>query len=104
MSLILAAAGAMGGLWVATNHSDIARENAPAPENEGPRFVAQRPLHTGRYGSSEELAALLGHGNAYVVKTVHSTDLSGMPCRWLILSNGAAYRTYNMQYPLDVTK
>ncbi len=100
MSLALVAAAAMGAFAIATSHLD--RQERKIPKKKGPEVnVAQRQLHTGRYGDISEISHLLAGPNAhrYVQKILVDQDLSGVPCRWIVMPNGAAYKTYDMNSP-----
>lgn len=57
--------------------------------------VATQFLRTGTYGDHEDLSSMLKFPGM-VVKVRHDVDLSGTPCRWLTMRNGAHYRVYDM--------
>lgn len=100
MSLILTAGAAMGAFYltgskVDENNKKLREEQAAG---EPPKTVAKTPLYTGRYGDISSYNDQIITRD--MIKSVTmDRDLSGVPCRWIELGNGAVYKTYDMEYP-----
>ena len=71
---------------------------APPSQFETKKGVMTKPLWTGVYGDVSQIKDLL-HVEGAIVYIEPDADLAGVPCRWLYLANGAAYRTYDMENP-----
>ncbi len=101
MSLLLAAAGSMGAFWLATYTHDkgVQRKLEKEKTKKDPRIV-RRDVYSQRYQSIEQLAPLIAAGKARIVREVVTTDLQGVPCRWLELASGEAVKTYDMFHPV----
>jgi hypothetical protein len=100
MSLILASAASMGAFWLATYTHDkgIQRKLEKEKSVKDPRIV-RKDVYSQRYQSIEQLAPLIAAGKARIVRETVTTDLQGVPCRWLELATGEAVRTYDMFHP-----
>ncbi len=56
--------------------------------------IVERELYTGRYGTNEQLMWVLK--DATQIESVQrDVDLSGVPCRWVKMRNGAKYQVYH---------
>lgn len=104
---ILAAAGLslMSSYQQRQEEIALAKSHAQKQQVEADRVANKMHKHTGFYGSTEELTMLLAQPDVmYITRITEDTDLSGVPCRWLHLSNGGAYRTYDTQTQFRVGK
>lgn len=103
MALVVGVIAASAGLSALSSYQNrqaeiaLAKANAQKQQAEEADKTAQlMTKHTGFYGSTEELTVLLSQPDVtYIVRVTEDTDLSGVPCRWLHLSNGCCYRTYD---------
>lgn len=99
MSILLAGAGALGGLWLALDSVDKSKQaSLPTSEKKAPAVEAEN-LWSGRYVGMEQMGDVMKDADTLVVAAKNDVDLSGVPCRWLKLRNGAIVRTYDMDYP-----
>jgi hypothetical protein len=55
-------------------------------------------LFTGRYGTNEQIQHVL-KDLTQVQHIQNDVDLSGVPCRWIRMRNGAMYQTYDLDFP-----
>ncbi len=102
MSLLLASTAAMGAIYIAASKADenarqLAKTKARTPTVRS--TIVERELSTGRYGDVSEIFELLNTYPESVVAIKNDVDLTGVPCRWIVLRNGGVYKTYNMQFP-----
>jgi len=102
MSLLLVSTAAMGAIYIAASKADencrkLAETKAATPVLRS--TIVERELHTGRYGDVSEIMELLNTYPETVVGIKNDVDLTGVPCRWIVLRNGGVYKTYNMQFP-----
>lgn len=100
MSALLIAAAASGAFWVMGDHVD--KNNQKLAEQQkaeaGKAEAVSRELYTGRYGDFKDIAeATFDQTQIATIKV--DRDLSGVPCRWIEMQNGAVYRTYDMEFP-----
>lgn len=92
MSLLLATAAAGAAAFWASGQVN--------PNNVAEPVSRKIPLEehwTGRYGEIADLGQMQGLRDQ-IIAVRDDRDLTGMPCRWIYLRNGAAYRTYNFSY------
>ncbi len=68
------------------------------PAKPGKATVAVRYFSSGVYGDVKDISTIIGTPGMFVGSTA-DVDLMGVPCRWLIMRNGAAYKTYDMNFP-----
>lgn len=100
MSILLAGAGALGGLWLALDSVDKSKQaSLPNAEKNGKIAVGTEDLWSGRYVGMEQMGDVMQDYGTLVVAAKNDVDLSGVPCRWLKLRNGSIVRTYDMDYP-----
>ena len=97
MSLLLATGAAVGGFFIASQYMN--EQNRILSDSHTPGTVAQHELHSGRYGDNESIGHLLASNRALITHETVTEDLQGTPCRWIGLSNGAVYKTYDMHHP-----
>ena len=93
MSLLVLGAASMVAAAVLADKVD---KSAPQPE-ETPttkKPIVERELWTGRYGTNEELMWVL-KDPSQIASVQSDVDLSGVPCRWVKMHNGAKYQVYN---------
>lgn len=100
MSLILMSAAGLGAFYLVGNNVDKnnAALRAKQPDTGASKGVAKRELYTGRYGDWKDIA-LVEFDKTNVKSITIDRDLSGVPYRWIEMQNGAAYRTYDMEFP-----
>lgn len=91
MALVLLAGAAAGVAIWGSMGGDSAPGEAAKPEKS---TVARRFMHTGTYGEASQLKDVL-HIPGMVVDETEDVDLSGVPCRWVTLRNGAVYKLYS---------
>lgn len=98
MSLIIGSAIAVGALYSFNKQNQKKLQKTIPAKKQGQ--IADSFQYSGTYGDTADVSSLLGHPG-FVIDEKIGQDLSGMPCRWLSLRNGAVYRTYDMttQYP-----
>jgi hypothetical protein len=96
MSILVLTLGGSAALWYSSRERQFARYKPDVKKDPWVPGVQQRPeLSTGTYGDISTLSNLV-HQPGYVVGERHDVDLTGVPCRWLIMRNGAVYRTYDL--------
>lgn len=93
MSLIILSTIGAGSLYAFQRSWQKKQQKLPAKPSD---TTAERWHYTGTYNEAADISQLLGHPG-FVVSEKEGTDLTGMPCRWLTLKNGAVYRTYDTQ-------
>lgn len=94
MSLILVAAAGTAGLYGITRKhlSRLSVEQEADPFNP---VVAKKFRGHGVYGDTAEISRIMATPGVFVEEK-YGQDLTGVPCRWLIMRNGCAYKTYNL--------
>lgn len=101
MLLAAVVAGSAGLILLAQHNSNQDRleqlKNAPAAARAS---AEEKRLHnhTGIVGDISQVYPLLNEPG-YVVHEEPGVDLAGLPFRWLHLSNGAIYRSYDTKNP-----
>lgn len=95
MSLLLGAAAGIGALGLANARGP---SSVGEPAKPGRATVAVRYFSSGVYGEVKDIGDIIGVPGMFVGSTA-DVDLTGVPCRWLIMRNGAAYKTYDMHFP-----
>jgi hypothetical protein len=98
MSILLSAAGALGGLWIATDAVDKQQQAALKPTEKNVQ-VETEDLWSGRYVGMEQMGDVMRDHATLIVAEKMDRDLSGVPFRWLKLRNGGILRTYDMEFP-----
>lgn len=95
MSLILLSLAGGAGLWHVSRLEQFRKHKQQKKADPWKPGVAQRTeLSTGTYGDISEIANTL-HKRGFIVGERFDTDLTGVPCRWLIAQNGGVYKTYD---------
>lgn len=98
MSLVLLSLAGAAGLWHTTRTADFQRRSAEKhkKKDQWASTVGQRfEMSTGTYGDISQVSNLINKPG-YVVGQRMDVDLTGVPCRWLIMRNGGVYKTYDM--------
>lgn len=92
MSLLVLGAASMVAAAVLADQVDKSSTKLDEPVPKKQPIVA-RELWTGRYGTNEELMVVL-KDPTQIVAVQSDVDLSGVPCRWVQMRNGAKYQVY----------
>ena len=91
MSLLILGAASMVTAAVLADQVD---KSSPLKETTPKKQpIVERELYTGRYGTNEMLMHVL-NDPTQIESVQHDVDLSGVPCRWVKMRNGAKYQVY----------
>lgn len=93
MSLILLSGVATGALWYLAQDE---HRRAVEADQLRKHQITKRQMSTGTYGSMADISNVANKQGVFVAEE-WDTDLQGVPCRWLYMQNGAAYRTYDLK-------
>ncbi len=91
MSLVLLAGATTVGLWWASSHSP---SPTGKPAEAAPRTIARRFMSTGMYGDVSEIGDILDKPE-FIASVTYDVDLTGAPVKWIELTNGAVYKSYD---------
>lgn len=96
MAALVVGLGAFGGLWYLSRQEQIAPQPDAGHPYENSDAAANRFMTTGTYIDMAQVAAIIGDRGTVVAEKV-DVDITGVPCRWLLLKSGATVKTFDMR-------